>query len=323
MTSRSTELRVADSVVTQTVYSSKDSRRGLVQKRLTQAAVLLVLALFSFIILFPFYWVLRTALTDPQIFFGTIRSLTPVNTTGDNFLRVLGVLDPQVLIREGATNISAGKLNFWLFMRNSFIVGIVTTLGQVFFSSTAAYAFARLKFPGRNVIFSLYLAALMVPAIVLFIPNYVLVKQLGWINTFVGIIAPAFLMTPFAVFFMRQFFLSLNTSLEEAAILDGATKIGFFRRIAFPLIRGPAITLGLLTFITTWNQYLWPFVVGRGEEVRMLTVALSVFRSQTPQGAPDWTGLMAAAGVAIVPSVLIFVFFGRQVIDSIQFSGGK
>ena len=313
---------MADSVRA-AAYSSSDSRRGLVEKRLGQAFLFLILAIFSFVVLFPFYWVVRTALTDPALVYSNIKSFTPVEATSANFLRVLGALDPQILINEGATNISPGKLNFWLFMRNSFIVGIVTTLGQVFFSTTAAYAFARLKFPGRNAIFGLYLAGLMIPAIVLFIPNYVLIKQLGWINTFTGIVAPAFLMTPFAVFFMRQFFLGLNTSIEEAAILDGATKIGFFRRIALPLIQGPAITLGILTFITTWNQYLWPFVVGRNEDVRMLTVALSVFRSQTPQGAPDWTGLMAAAAISIVPSVLIFVFFGRKVIDSIQFSGGK
>lgn len=304
-------------------YSTIDSQKGLIQKRLAQFGIFVVLAIFCFMVLFPFYWVIRTGLTNPQTFYSSIKSVFPTDPTPVNFMRVLGVLDPQILIEEGATNVSPGKLNFWLFMRNSFIVGIVTTLGQVMFSCMAAYAFARLKFPGKNVIFGLYLAALMVPAIVLFIPNYVLVKELGWINTFVGIIAPTFLMTPFAVFFMRQFFLSLNTSIEEAAIIDGATKIGFFGRIALPLISGPAITLGILTFITTWNQYLWPFVVGRDESVRMLTVALSVFRSQTPQGAPDWTGLMAAAAVSIVPALLIFIFFGRRVIDSIQFSGGK
>ena len=306
-----------------TTYRTADSSRGLIQKRLGQAVLFLILATFSFMVLFPFYWVIRTALTDPAQVYSNIRSFAPVEPTAANFLRVLGALDPQILINEGATSISPGKLNFWLFMRNSFIVGLVTTLGQVFFSTTAAYAFARLKFPGRNAIFGLYLTGLMVPGIVLFIPNYVLVKQLGLINTFAGIIAPTFLMTPFAVFFMRQFFLGLNTSIEEAAILDGATKIGFFRRIALPLIQGPAITLGILTFITTWNQYLWPFVVGRSEDVRMLTVALSVFRAQTPNGAPDWTGLMAAAAISIVPSACLFIFFGRKVIDSIQFSGGK
>lgn len=314
---------MADTTTTTRSYDTRDTARALVMKRIVQGLVLLVLMIFCFIILFPFYWVLRTALTDPQLVYSNIRSFLPTEPTTNNFLRVLGLIDPQIMIDAGATNISAGRLNFLLFIRNSLIVGLATTLGQVFFSTTAAYAFARLKFPLRNVIFALYLGGLMVPAIVLFIPNYVLVRELGWINTFVGVIAPTFLMTPFAVFFMRQFFLGLNTSIEEAAILDGCTKVGYFRRIALPLIQGPAITLGILTFITTWNQYLWPFVVGREESVRMLTVALSVFRSQTPQGAPDWTGLMAAAAISIIPSVILFVVLGRRVVDSIQFSGFK
>jgi multiple sugar transport system permease protein len=297
--------------------------RALRHRRIGQLVVFLALLAVSFAIVFPFYWVVRTALTDPNLVYSNIRSPLPVEPTLANFQRVLGMLDPQILIDQGATNISPGRLNFWHYLRNSFIVALSITFGQVFFSATAAYAFARLRFPLRNTLFSLYLAGLMVPGIVLFIPNYVLVRELGWINTFSGIVAPTLLMTPFAVFFMRQFFLGLNTSIEEAAILDGASKVGFFARIALPLIQGPAITLGILTFITSWNQYLWPFVVGRQESVRMLTVALSVFRAQTPQGAPDWTGLMASAAVSIIPAILIFVIFGRRVVDSIQFSGFK
>jgi len=297
--------------------------RARVARQLASALVFLALMVFSFVILFPFYWVVRTALTDPALLYGNIRSLLPTEPTTANFLRVMGLLDPQILIQQGATNISPGRLNFLLFVRNSLIVGLVITVGQTFFSATAAYAFARLRFPGRDALFALYVAGLMIPSIVLFIPNYVLVRELGWINTFAGIVAPTLLMTPFAVFFMRQFFLGLNVSIEEAAILDGTTKIGYFWRIALPLIQGPALTLAVLTFIQSWNQYLWPFVVGREEDVRMLTVALSVFRSQTPQGAPDWTGLMAAAAISIVPSILLFVFLGRRVVDSIQFSGFK
>jgi multiple sugar transport system permease protein len=151
----------------------------------------------------------------------------------------------------------------------------------------------------------------------------VFIRQLGWIGTFQGIIAPSFLMSPFAVFFMRQFFLSLNRELEEAALLDGASALSVFWRIALPLMSGPLLTLGLLTFIGSWNDYLWPLLVGRDENVRVLTVALSVFREQTPQGAPDWTGLMAGAAVAIVPTIILFIFFGRRVVDSVQFSGFK
>jgi multiple sugar transport system permease protein len=122
---------------------------------------------------------------------------------------------------------------------------------------------------------------------------------------------------------MRQFFLSLNKDLEEAAMLDGATAFGTFWRVALPLMRGPLLTLGVLTFIGSWNEYLWPFLVGRNEEVRVLTVALGVFRSQTPQGSPDWAGLMAGTAVSMVPTIGLFILFGRRVVDSIQFSGFK
>lgn len=301
----------------------ENTRRAILMRRVTSALVYLALLAFSFVILFPFYWVLRTALTDPALIYGNIRSLLPTEPTTINLLRVIGLYDPTELIASGATNITAGNINFLLFVRNSLIVGVTITVFQVFFSATAAYAFARLKFPGRDTLFAVYIAGLLIPGIVLFIPNYVLVRELGWLNTFLGVMAPTLLMTPFAVFFMRQFFLGLNVSIEEAAILDGASKIGYFTRIALPLIQGPALTLAVLTFILSWNQYLWPFVVGREENVRMLTVALSVFQSQTPQGAPDWTGLMSAAAISIIPSMLLFAFLGRRVVDSIQFSGFK
>jgi multiple sugar transport system permease protein len=117
--------------------------------------------------------------------------------------------------------------------------------------------------------------------------------------------------------------MSLNKDLEEAARLDGASVFGIFWRVALPLSVGPLLTIGLLTFINTWNDYLWPLLVGQNENVRVLTVALGIFRSQTPQGAPDWTGLMAGALIAAVPVLVLFIFFGRKIVDSIQFTGGK
>lgn len=285
--------------------------------------VWVVIAILVFVTLFPFYWVLRTALTEPNSVYAHAEELLPYNTTLFNFQRVLGMIDPNTLVGQETSNISAGTINFWIFLRNSFIVSGLITLGQTIFSSMAAYAFARLKFPLRDQIFFLYLTGLMVPAIVLFIPNFVLIRQLGWIGTFQGVIAPFFLMTPFAVFFMRQFFLTLNKDLEEAALLDGASTFGVFWRIALPLISGPLLTMAVLTFIGSWNEYLWPFLVGRDENIRVLTVALSVFKSQTPQGSPDWAGLMAGTVVSIVPTIILFIFFGRRVVDSIQFSGFK
>lgn len=285
----------------------------------------IMLAMLIFSVAFPFWWVIRTALTTPSSIFTDTSSLTPVNPTEQNFERVLGLVDGNELVGERVTNanVSTATLNFWTFLRNSIIVAGSISLGQTFFSTMAAYAFARIKFPLRDFIFFIYLTGLMIPSIVLFIPNFVLIRQLGWIGTYQGIIAPSFLMTPFAIFFMRQFFLSLNKEIEEAAILDGATKIGIFWRVAIPLVRGPIFTLAILTFIQSWNEYLWPLLVGRDEHVRVLTVALSVFRESTPQGAPDWAGLMAGTAVSIVPTILVFIFFGRRVVDSIQFSGFK
>jgi multiple sugar transport system permease protein len=279
-----------------------------------------VLVLVIVIILVPFWWVIRTALSTNREIYANPTSWLPVGFTWDNFARVLGMSDFRQAQAAGG---SGQSLQFWLFMRNSFIVTIAVVAGQIFFSSMAAYAFARLHFPLRDKIFFLYITALMIPAIVTLIPNYVLVRSLGWINTFQGIIAPYFLMSPFAVFFLRQFFLGINHEIEEAALLDGVSRAGIFWRIVLPLSGPPITTLGILTFISTWNEYLWPLLVGNDQEVRVLTVGLGIFRSQTPNGSPDWSGLMAGALVSILPSVVLFLVLGRKVINSIQFSGIK
>ncbi len=292
-------------------------RRFPVGKVVAWAVVVLAIV----ITLIPFWWVVRTALSTKKELLASPDSLLPVGFTLTNFARVLGMVDAATAIAMGG---SGQKINFWLFTRNSIIVTLTTVVGQTFFSSLAAYAFARLKFRGRDLLFNLYLAALMIPGIVTLIPNYLLVnRDLGWGNTFLGIVAPTLLMSPFAIFFLRQFFLGINPELEEAAALDGASAFGIFWRVVLPM-SGPAIaTLALLTFVSTWNTYLWPLLVGKDESVRVLTVALAVFKAQTPQGAPDWTGLMAATLISMLPTLGVFLFFGRRVVNSIQFTGFK
>ena len=263
--------------------------------------------------LFPFYWALRTALSTNSLLFQGSQSLAPVGATGENFEKVLGLVPVEV----GAT------FDYWLLLRNSVIVATVITVGQVTFSAMAAYAFARLKFPFRNQLFFIYLAGLMIPPIFTLIPNFILIKNLGLLNTLTGIIAPYFFMTPFAVFFLRQFFLGINKSLEEAAAIDGAGYWRTFFQLILPLASAPMFTLAILTYITAWNEYLWPLVVGREESVRVLTVALGVFTTQQPGTSPDWAGLMAATFLAAAPIIVLFLLSGRRVVDSIQFSGIK
>lgn len=280
----------------------------------------ILLGIILFLTLFPLYWVLRTALTSQAQIFNNPSSLLPVGFTFDNFRRVLGLIDAREALAAGG---SGQTFNFPLFLRNSFVFSLVVTVGQVTFSTMAAYAFARLDFPGRNTLFTLFIAALMVPGIVQLIPNFILMRNLGLQNTFAGMSAPFFFMTPFAVFFLRQFFLGINREIEEAAKIDGAGYFTIFRKIILPVSRPPITTLAIITFITMWNEYLWPSVIAREEQVRPLTVALNQFRQQNPSGVPDWSGLMAGTFLAIIPVVVLYMIVGRRVIDSIQFTGFK
>jgi multiple sugar transport system permease protein len=283
--------------------------------RIAGYAALVVLA---FVSLLPVWVALKTALTLPNDFFSSASSLVPPTFTLQNFARVLGFETDIVL-----TSAQAAPINFGLALRNSVIYTGLLVTGQLFFSALAAYAFARLRFPGRDVLFVTFLSATMIPSIVLFIPNFVLIRELGLINTFAGMVAPNILMVPFAVFFLRQFFISSPKELEEAARLEGLSHFQIFWHIAMPLQRGPMATLAILLSINAWNDFFWPFLVGREDSVRPLAVALADFQSSTGQAQPDWTGLMAAVMLSIIPILFLLAFFGRRIVESLQTSGMK
>jgi multiple sugar transport system permease protein len=270
--------------------------------------------------LFPFYWVLRTALSSNNAIYANSDSLLPVQPSMGGFERVFGVQTGQEAIDAGG----AGQpINFWHYLANSIIVSTLITVGQVFFSAMAAYAFARLKWRRRETVFRFFLAGLMIPAIFTLLPNFVLIKQLGLIDSLLGIALPTMLMTPFAVFFLRQFFLGISREVEEAALVDGSSKVRVFFTLIMPMSSAPLATLAILTYITSWNDYFWPLMVSYTDSSRVLTVALGVFKSQTPQTGPDWAGLMAATLVAALPMLVLFMAFARRIVNSIGFSGIK
>src|SRR4029453_7350137 len=243
------------------------------------------MAILILITLFPFYWMIRTAFSTSKSLFSDPNSLLPAHFTLGAFKGGLGRAAPAGAKAEGG---SGAAVNFWLFLRNSIVYATLSTAGQVFFSALAAYAFARLRWPGRDKVFFLFLTALMIPPIFVALPNFILIKNLGLLNTFPGLILPYFFMTPFAIFFLRHFFLGISREIEEAAKLDGAGHFLIFFRIVLPMSWAPIITLFILTFIPHWNEYFWPLLVCAKDKVCVLTVALGVFRSQTPQGSPDW-----------------------------------
>src|SRR5690242_9658712 len=220
---------------------------------------------------FPFYWMVRTALTPAADLYGGSTSLWPGHATLINFRRVLGLVDAAEARAAGG---SGAQINFLRYTLNSLIYSGSIAIVQTFCCAMAGYAFARLRFPGRDLAFGTIVAALMVPPIFTLLPNFVLAKQLGVLNTIPGLVLPSLLMTPFAVFFLRQFFLSIPREVEEAALLEGVGPWGMFWRIVLPTSRGPLITIGLTTIVWSWKDYLWPLLVGKGEDTRVLTVGL-------------------------------------------------
>jgi multiple sugar transport system permease protein len=243
-----------------------------------------------------------------------------VGFTFGAFKRVLGLASIAEAQAQGG---SGASLNIALYLRNSMIYAGVQTVCIVFCSATAAYAFARLRWRGRNVVFGVLLGALMVPSVFTMLPNFVLIKDLGLTNTFAGIILPGAFFSAFGLFFLRQFMLGISEEIEEAAIIDGAGPLRVFFRIILPMSAGPLATISLLLFINAWNDYFWPLLVANDASVQPLTLALGVFKQSSPQAAPDWAGLMAATLFAALPMLLLLVVFGRRIINSIGFSGIK
>ena len=279
-----------------------------------------VLTLMLGITLMPLWMVLKTALMHPSEVFTQSAQILPTDPTLLNFKRVLGLLSTEESLAVGG---SGAEINFARALGNSVLFTSIIVVLQIGFAAMAAYAFARLRFPGRALLFGLFVGSMMVPSVVTFIPNFILIKDLGWLNTMAGMVAPFCLMQGFSVFFLRQFFLSIPRDLEEAALLDGASHLYIFARVVLPLSITPIVTIAMLTGINMWNEFFWPYLVAKDGAQQVLPVALQTFKSQTPQGQPDWAGLMAATAITVLPTLVLLVAFGRRVVESVQFSGGK
>ncbi|MEU1046530.1 carbohydrate ABC transporter permease [Streptomyces sp. NPDC005897] len=292
--------------------------RGAVTPGRVAAWVVLVVALVATV--FPFYWMVRTALTPAADLYSDSTGLVPQHPTAINFLRVLGLTSQEEAMAAGG---SGAQVDFLRYLLNSVVYSGLIAVLQTLCCAMAGYAFARLRFPGRDAVFGVLIAALMVPPIFTVMPNFVLVKNLDWLNTFAGMVAPSVLMTPFAIFFLRQFFLSIPREVEEAAVLDGVGAWGLFWRVVLPMSRGPLLTIGLTTTVWAWKDYLWPLLTGRDEETRVLTVALGIFQQQSPNTSPDWTGLMAGSTLSVLPVLVLLILLGRRLVESLNFTGVK
>lgn len=211
------------------------------------------------------------------------------------------------------------ELDFLKFLANTLFVASSVTLIALVFHSMAAYALARLRFPGRDLIFFAMFSTFLVSLPVIIVPLFVLVRWLGMVNSFGGLIIPA-IFNAFGIFLLRQYYLSIPRELEEAARVDGASYLRIWWSLILPMSRPLLASLGILFFLVNWNAFLWPLTVTSDSDRWLVQVAISSFRGQY---AASWTYVMAASVVVVMPAILLFAVFQRQIMESIKTSGLK
>jgi multiple sugar transport system permease protein len=274
------------------------------KKRITIGKTFLyvVLVAYAIITLIPFLWALSSSFkTLDEIVSGTI-SFIPKQFTLDNYKQIF--LEQKMFPR-------------WLL--NSAIIAVTVTVLNLLFNSMAGYALARLQFPGKKPLFIIILAVLMIPAQVTMIPNYLILKQLGWLNSYQGMIVPTMINATF-IFMMRQFFINFPKELEEAAELDGLSRLGIFFRIVLPLARPALAAQAIFVFMGSWNDFMRPLIILSDPQLFTLPLGMNSFKGQY---ISYWNYIMAASMVFTLPVLVIYAFFNRYFIKGISFTGGK
>lgn len=262
----------------------------------------LALTLGAIVWLIPFVWMLLGSLKTQREILVRPPTWFPQNPTLDNFATWFG------------------ELNFGQFFANSLFVAVVTVLGNLVFCSMVGYALAKMDFAGKKLLFGAVMVTLMVPSVATFVPLFVLVSNLGMINTYAALILP-FLTQPLGVFLMRQFIAGIPDELLEAARIDGAGELRIFARVVMPLCGPPLATLGILTFLSSWNNFLWPLVAAQSQDMYTLPVVLSLY--STGQNATNYGLLLAGAALVIAPILLLFVLLQRYFIQGVATTGIK
>lgn len=283
----------------QKLQGSRMRRRQFLQN----ALVLLLLISIAILVIMPILWMLSTSFKPKSQWFLPEIYWIPQTFTWENYERILNN-DSLPIVR-------------WFL--NSLFLSSTITLLILIVDSLAAYAYARMDFPGRRPLFALLLATLFLPGVMFLVPNFLTIARLGWLNNYLGVITPA-LAAVFGVFFMRQFFESLPKELEEAAQIDGATEFQTFFYIALPLAKPALATLGIITFLGAWNDFLWPLLVLKDRAMLTLPPGL-----RTLQGAytSEYGQMMAGAAITAVPVLILYILLQRYVVESVQTSGLK
>jgi len=300
------------------------------RKSLRQAGALATLALMclgALVMIYPFAYMVGGSLKTRAEFSTSRSAIVPPRFQPSPLYAhyVLRRQDPHYaremrdwpLLRNYVDVVVYGRIG--MFLSNSLLYALCITLVSLGFNTMAAYAFARMRFAGRDLLFGLLLTTMMIPGTVLLIPQFLILQRLGLVDHPLGVVLPAFA-GAFGIFLLRQFFLNIPADLEHAALLDGCTRWGILWRIVVPISKPALITLGLFTFMGAWNAFEWPLVVLSNQDLYPLTVGLALFRDQNSQ---DWPRVMAAAVMGSVPLILLLHAAQRFLVGGISLSGMK
>jgi len=285
--------------VEQTAAEDLKIKRRFVPKVLPVHLLLLIGAI---VMALPFAWMILSGFKPLAEIFAQPPKLLPQDWTTNNYSTAL----------TGA--------NFALGFFNSFYIAAVVVVVSTLTSAMAAYSFARIRFVGSGALFMVFLATMMVPIQLTIIPLYVILSNIGWVDSHLSIIVPAALFNAFGVFLLRQYVRGIPVELEEAAAIDGASRVRIFFQIIIPLLRTPMVALGIFTFLAQWNSFFYPLIFLNSDDKFTIQLLVNQFKGLY---ASDWGSLMAAATLAAAPLLILFIVAQRQIVEGIALSGSK
>lgn len=271
------------------------------QQKLNKLMAYILLVGVSIILLAPLFWMVFTSLKPMEEIVQFPPSFFPETFQWSNYAETIEAFP------------------FFKYARNTLLITFFVVLGNVVSNSFIAYGFAKISFPGKNFLFSLVLATMMIPGFVTMIPQYILFTKIGWVGTYLPLIVPSFFGSAFNIFLMRQFYLSINNELIEAAQIDGANHLFIWSRLMVPLTKPALITIGITSFNGAWNDFLGPLLYIHDEEMYTLQIGLQTFQNQS---TTQWNYLMAGATLVMIPTVLLFFFAQKYFIQGMDLTGG-
>ena len=261
-----------------------------------------LMTVIGIILLIPLLWMVFTSLKPMEEIVRYPPTFFPEKIVWENYLDTIAAFP------------------FWRYARNTLFITVLVVIGNVLSNSFIAYGFAKLDFPGKKLMFALVLSTMMIPGFVTMIPQYVLFSKIGWVGTYLPLIVPSFFGNAFNIFLMRQFYLSINNELIEAAETDGANHLYIWSHLMLPLTKPALITIAINSFNAAWNDFLGPLLYIQDQEKYTLQIGLQVFQNQA---TTQWNYLMAGATLVLIPTILLFFFAQRYFIEGMDLTGGS